>query len=375
MKINRKNALFSTAVIIASVIIVAVSININGDQKSYFAQDFQSCRVTSVNSEEIEKDPYVPGRVIGRQWITIEILDGELKNKKFNIINNITKKHNVYAESGKKYICTIRKQENRNIVWLYNYNRAKILYILLFIFVTTVILIAGRQGMRSLLSLVFTAIMIIFVLIPLIFSGAEPLPFSILILSIVIIVSFLLISGFSHKTAAAISGTIFGIIIAGLISYIFSSLANLSGINMEKGEQILYIAKDYNIKVKGLLFISILIASLGAVMDVAMSISSSVFEIKNHKPEIKSKDLFFSGMAIGKDVIGTMINTLILAFAGSSFTLILMIAGLKMSYIQFINIPVINIEIIQALAGSIGILLTVPFTNIASIIIINRRGH
>lgn len=315
----------------------------------------------------------MPGRFLGNQTIEVELLEGSEKSKTYTITNNITKGHNIYARKGVKYICTVRKQNGKNIVWLYNYNRAKYIYILTALFILLVLFIAGRQGLRSIISLFFTGVMIIFVLIPLFLSGAEPVPFSILILSIITIVSFLLISGFNRKTSAAIIGTITGILFAGIISYLFSRIADLSGINMEKGEQILYIAKDYNIRIKGLLFTSILIASLGAVMDVAMSISSSVFEIKNHKPNISNKDLFLSGMNIGRDVIGTMINTLILAFAGSSFALIMMISGLKMSYTQFINIPLISIEIIQALAGSIGIILTVPATNIVSILINNKQ--
>ncbi|MCG8572230.1 MAG: YibE/F family protein, partial [Spirochaetes bacterium] len=214
---------------------------------------------------------------------------------------------------------------------------------------------------------------IIFILIPLIFQGYDPILFSILILSVIVIVSFFIIAGFSRKTIAAIIGTIGGIIFAGLISYFTSNAAKLSGINMEKGEQILYLAKDFNIRIKGILFISILIASLGAIMDVAMSIASAINEIKIHKPEISSRELFQSGMNIGHDMISTMINTLILAFAGSSFTLLLMIAGFHMDFKQFINIPVISIEIIQAISGSIGILLTVPFTNIATIFLLKRK--
>lgn len=371
-KIASFDFIFSVLIIIISLIIIFISFKIN-QGPTYFKQDFITGIIVDILMEDVMDDPYVPGRKLGRQNIKVRLLEGEYKNKIFTITNNITKGHNIYAEKGKKYIFTVRIKDNGPVVWLYNYNRAKYLFVLLAIFILLVLLIAGQKGIRSLISLFFTGVMIIFILIPLIFAGYDPILYSILILSVVIIVSFLLISGLKEKTAGAIIGTISGVIFAGLFSFITSRIAHLSGINMEKGEQILYIAQDFNIRINGILFIAILIASLGAIMDIAMSIASAISEIKQHKPDISNKELFISGMNIGHDIIGTMTNTLILAFAGSSFTLILMIAGFRMEFTQFINIPVICIEIIQALSGSIGILLTVPLTNIATIILLKKR--
>jgi uncharacterized membrane protein len=214
---------------------------------------------------------------------------------------------------------------------------------------------------------------VIGILIPLIFYGFEPIPMGIMCSALIIIVSFILISGINKKSLTAIIGTISGVVIAGLLSYIFGKLAALSGVNMEKGEQILYLAKDYGIKVKGLMFVSILISSLGAVMDVAMSIASSSNEIHQTDKTLSSREHFDSLMNIGRDIMGTMTNTLILAFTGSSLTLIMMIWGYNMKYKQFINIPLIGIEAIQGLAGSIGIVLTVPVTAAISTIIFKKH--
>ncbi|MGL6166848.1 MAG: YibE/F family protein, partial [Fusobacteriaceae bacterium] len=113
--------------------------------------------------------------------------------------------------------------------------------------------------------------------------------------------------------------------------------------------------------------------SLGAVMDVAMSIASSANELYENNKDIENKQLFISVMNIGKDIMGTMVNTLILAFTGSSLPMIMMIWGYNMNYNQFINIPAIAIEVMNALAGSIGIISTVPFTALVSIILINKK--
>ena len=157
----------------------------------------------------------------------------------------------------------------------------------------------------------------------------------------------MLIDGPSKKTLSDILGTIVGVIIAGTISYISSNIAHISGLTSNEAEGLIYIAEHRNVKIKGLTFSAILIASLGAIMDVAMSIASSIFELEKNNPKSSSKELLKSGMSIGKDIMGTMSNTLILAFAGSSLNMILFIIAYGMPYRQIINLDFLVAEIIQ----------------------------
>ena len=131
---------------------------------------------------------------------------------------------------------------------------------------------------------------------------------------------------------------------------------------MDKGEQLVNIAGAYRIQIRGLMFASILIASLGAIMDVTMSIASAIQEIHATDRSLSRMDLFRSGISIGKDIMGTMANTLILAFMGGSLSLILLLWGYRMEFRQLINMPFMSLEIIQGLAGSIGIVLAAPLT-------------
>lgn len=362
-------SIFPLLIIVLNIVVVVFSFNFL-QSKKYFKSEFVYGQVNTVINSDLTEDPYVPGRKLGKQELIVNILTGKEAGGEFTIYNTLSKGHNIEAVLGGKYIFSIRYESGKKkVVWLYSYNRIPLLISLLALFILLVLIVGGRKGLNSLIALSFTGVMLLFVLVPLILRGIDPIFLSIVILSIVTCVSFFLISGFSRRSFIAIIGTIGGIVAAGTISLIASKIAHLSGINMEKGEQILYIAEDFGIRINGFLFIAILISSLGAVMDVAMGITSSLEEIKKHRPTITGRDLFNSGMSIGRDLIGTMINTLILAFAGSSFTLILMISGLSMSFTQFINIPLISIEIIQGIAGSIGIILTVPLTNIAFIIL------
>lgn len=342
-------------------------------EKSIFSQEFAKGVVLKVEKENLMYDPVVKGKFRGSQVLEVKILEGKYKNERFTVYNSLDALHNTYATNGLEAIFTIRKDESKVVVWLYNLKRDSKIYLLGVIFIGLVIFLGKMKGVKSLVALAFTGSVIIYILIPLLFLGLNPIGISILLASIIILVSFLLIGDFNRKTYSAIIGTIIGVFLAGILSYIFGKVMDLNGINMSEGEQLLYIAKDYKLQVRGLLFVSILISSLGAVMDVAMSISSSVNEIYQHRPQIGKKELFKSAMEIGKDIVGTMINTLILAFAGSSLPLMMMIWGYGMVYKQFINIPLIAIEIVNALAGSIGIIATVPVTAVVSIILIKKR--
>lgn len=348
-----------------------ISKNLKGGQ--VFNQEFINGKVVKVLSEDLMYDPVIKGKYRGSQTLEVIMEEGKYKNQKFKVYNSLSSLHNIYAKEGLQAIFTIRKVGDKETAWLYNLKRDRGIYVLIAIFMGAVVILGKMKGVRSLLALIFTGAVIVYILLPLLFKGVEPIPISILLSSIIILVSFLLIGGFDRKTYSAIIGTICGITIAGLISYISGNFMDLTGLNLSEGEQLLYIAKEYKLKVEGLLFVSILIASLGAVMDVAMSMASSVNEIYEHKPQIEFKELFKSAMSIGKDIVGTMINTLILAFAGGSLPLMMMIWGYGMTYKQFINIPAIAIEVVNALAGSIGIIATVPITAVVSILLIKRE--
>lgn len=371
----RKDTYFSCFVVILCCFVVFISNYYSKTirPKPYFNQEFVKGRIIEVLDEQIEEDPVVEGRFLGRQNINVEILEGSSKGEIFNINNTLSKRHNVLTKKNMKAIFTVRESNDKKVVWLYNHHRSIYTHILIFIFMSLILILGGLKGFKSILALIFTGIMLICVLIPLLFAGYEPIPLAISIVSLIIFISFLLIGGINKKSLIAILGTFFGIITAGILSYAFGNLASLNGVNMENGEQVLYLAQDYQIKIKGLMFIAILIASLGAIMDVSMSIASASDELIRQNQKIKEKDLFLSLMNIGKDLMGTMTNTLILAFAGSSLTLIMMIWGYQMRYTQFMNIPMIAIEAVQAFSGSIGILLTVPFTSMVAVSTLKYR--
>lgn len=341
----------------------------------YYKQQFEEAKVTRIVSETLEDDQVIPGMKIGKQTVEVEVLTGKYTGNTYESVNLLSRGHNVLAYEGLHIVVGLRETDDGGVnAWVYNHKRENYLYLLIALFFALLLIFGGIKGFHAALSLVFTGIMIVFVMIPLIFKGHSPMLVSIGATSVIAIISFILIGGFERKTTAAIAGTLIGITCAGLLSYAFGNLVNISGMNMDKGEQLIYIAQDYHIKIHGLMFASILIASLGAVMDVSMSIASSIQEIHTNTPDIKAKDLLKSGLVVGRDIMGTMANTLILAFAGGSLSLILLIWGYQMEYRQMINMPFISIEIIQGLSGSIGVILTVPFTALVTVWLLELKS-
>lgn len=372
-----KKEIFTIMVIILSVLIVYFSplLKKNISNPSYYLQEFEKAIITEIVDSNLEKDPVIPNLYVGTQTLKVKILTGKYKGNEYKTVNMLSRSHNVIGKINLKVVVGIKESDKGPNVWVYNHIRSNVIYFLVILFLIFMLIFGGINGFNAIISLIFTGIMLIFVLIPMIFMGKDPIISSIMIVSIICVISFVLIGDFDKKTLSAIIGTILGVTVAGVIAYYSGKIAHISGINFEKGEQLVYIAQDYQIKIRGLLFSSILIASLGAIMDVSMSIASSIFEINSVNSELTFYELLKSGLNIGKDIMGTMSNTLILAFTGTSLTLILLIWGYQMKYTQMINMPFISVQIIQSLSGSIGIILTVPFTAICSVFLIKKENN
>lgn len=366
------SAIFATLLGVALIIFVAPKVMDQYRQDAIFTQQFVSGTVLEIIENNIEEDPFVDGRFTGNQKIKVQINEGEYKGQIFNSTNTLSSLRSAIAYKGLTAVFTIRLDKNSNpVVWLYNYNRTPHIYFLAAFLCVLVIAIGKLKGLRSLLSLFFSGVVILYIVVPGMWSP-HPMVVSLLSSILICLVSFLLIAGFTKKSFAAAVGTFAGILLAGFLAYIFGKIMNLSGVDMEKGESLLYLAQNRNFKISSLLFVSILIASLGATMDIAISIASSAEQLFIANPQMPVKKYFLAIMAVGHDIIGTMTNTLILAFCGASLPLAMMIWGYHMDYVQFINIPLIVIKILQALAGSIGMIMSVVFTAILSVFVFKK---
>lgn len=326
------------------------------------SQAFVAATVSEVTASHVQRDPRVPSIYTGNQTVQVVINEGQHEGNQVQVENSISRLHNVHLSEGDDFILLIRERGDELLYWAFNHDRAPAIYSMLFVLIALVVALGGWQGVNSLVSLYFTGALIIGVLVPGLFAGWHPVILAIGLITLKVVVSFLLIAGWNKKSLISMLGTLSGLVVAGFCAQLFGEMANLNGLYLDKGEDILFLGGSNQVQVRWLLFVAIMISALGAVMDVAISMVSSYQELLEANPNQSKKQRFIATMRIGRDILGTMTNTLILAFVGSSLTTIMMIWGFQMPHIQFINIPAIALSIIHGLAGSIGLTLTIPIT-------------
>lgn len=301
------------------------------------------------------------------QEVTIEILEGEYKGKEYTtdyvLSYDIDGKILAYElkEGNTVTVQLSKDQEGTVTVIVQDVERGMFIYIMFIVFLASVILIGGKAGVKAVIGLLITILCIWFILVRGIFNGANPIWMSIGTSAVIIILTFLVIGGINRKVVTAALGTLGGVIMAGIMAAIFSYLAKLSGA-CEDAIQLSINMKTVTFNFRDLIFAGIVVSALGACMDVGMSIASSLDELKNKAKDITWQELFKSGMSIGRDVIGTMTNTLILAYVGGALKLILLFLACEMPISEILNKEAIAEELISAIAGSMGVVYTVPVT-------------
>lgn len=357
--------------ILASVLIFAIligwalALNLTaGDRELTAAQKrmFAVAEVTDVLADNASPDTWTEGRRIGQQLLEVKVLTGEHKGAVLEAANFLSAYANVDAKVGTKVIVRLDVDEQGElyVVSVPAYNRAPVMLGLALIFAALLVIIGRKKGVMALVGLVYTLACIWFIQVPMILRGAEPVLVSIIIVALTTAASLLFLTGLSRKTLCAVLGCVCGVGVAGIFAAVSGSISQLNGFNLPEAEDLVLRATQDTVRISGMLVSGILVASLGAVMDVAMSISSSCWELRQLNPGLPKAALFRSGMNIGRDAMGTMANTLILAFAGASLNTLLLFRIYGYPAIQLFNSDAIAVELIRGLAGSIGIILTVP---------------
>ncbi|HWP79473.1 MAG TPA: YibE/F family protein [Candidatus Acidoferrum sp.] len=269
---------------------------------------------------------------------------------------------------GKKVVL-IEAEGAEDSEWqLIEYVKTDRLFIFAALFVLALLLFGRGKGFNTILSLGLTCAAIFAVFIPAILSGKNIYLTAIIICFYTIVMTYLIVNGGNKKTLAAVFGCFGGIVVSGLLTVVMSKILALTGYVDEDSVYLTYLstANDVSIDLKAIIFAAVLIGAMGAIMDVAMSIASSLWEVREKSQAPTFSALFKSGMNIGRDVMGTMANTLILAYIGSSLSIVLLLTAYSTSPAYLLNREMIVVEILQALVGSFGILITMPLTSFIS---------
>ncbi len=354
-------------VILAAIMIFYHSVNV----KPLLAEDnteFAKAEVLEVTEEDLLAD----GTNSASQEVILRITSGSHKGEtvKGSSMNGYL--YGAYCTPGTKVIVRLSTYDGTVAASVYNYDREFPIAIMVIAFLAVMWLVGGKRGIHSIAALVFTFLVILMLYIPMLYIGCSPFWSAVAAVILITVISIVLIGDVSIKSFCAMVGTVCGVIMAGVIALIFGAAAHINGYNVESIETLVYIGQNTQVQIGGILFSGILVSSLGAVMDVAMSVASSLTEIHEKSPTLSRMELFRSGMHIGRDMIGTMSNTLILAYVGSSVNTLFIIYAYAYPAHQVMNMYEIGIEIMQSLAGTLGIILTVPFVSTVSAYFLKR---
>lgn len=301
------------------------------------------------------------------------IKSGQYKGERLEAYSTDGYLYGADSEVGMTVMAVISESNGEKVVSVGGVYRGGAVVLILVLFLLSIWIIGGRKGLLAVISLVFTLVTIVGLFLPMIYRGVSPFLSAVISCVITTAVCMPLIGGMSKKTAASIFASVAGVIIAGILAFLFGKLTDVSGYNVSEIDELMFIAANTDIQVGELLFAGILIASMGAVMDVAMSVVTAVEEIHIKNPEMSARELFVSGMKVGNDTMGTMSNTLILAFVGSSINTLVTIYAYDYPMMYTMNLYSTCIEIIRGISGSMGVVFAVPIAAAASSFLYGAR--
>lgn len=363
---NKK--LSSIVLLVAALLFVTVSLLVKDNSAKEKAEEYveyERGKVVQILSDSSTKDPVADNAYRGEQYMIVEVKSGQYKGQQMVAYNYVGPVYSQPVKQNSNVILLISTYSNGDHnATVYEYNRLVPLIVLLLMFIGASFAVGGRSAGKSLLSLALTFCTLFLILIPALLKGAPMLPTIFAACAFLTIVSLIIMDGISIKSYSAAFGAISGTAIALLFGLLAQVLCHIDGLRAENAEALLQLRQtgESLIGLKGLLVGGVIISSLGAVLDVTMGIASSLYQVHVANEQFTFSQLFKAGLDIGKDMVSTMTNTLILAFLGSDFTLVIYLYSLGLSFHQLISSSYLSLEVISSLSCSIGVILSIPIT-------------
>lgn len=319
--------------------------------------------VLEVVEEDLTPSDLKGGPQLGEQTLTIELKDGS----QITLTNYLTNTHNILAREGMRVVVCVDAPENVEPYYtLYQYDRSVGLGVAVAIFLLLMLLVGGEKGFYATLALAFSLVFLLKITVPVIYSGGSPILAGLAMVLVSTAVTVFLIYGLSPRGVLGIGVVLAGEFVACGLFLLFSALLHLSGFKSGDAENLLVAAQNTGLNISTVLFAATMIASLGAVMDVAVSLLSALWEVRLADPDITGRGLWRAGLRMGRDMIGTMSNTLIFAFAGGSLTTLLVLMTYGTDPVQLLHSDYIALEMAHGLCGTCAVILTVPLASLVS---------
>lgn len=334
---------------------------------------YEKARVSEVREQNLVSCGINGEYYTGYQQVRVCLQEGKHKGKELVLDNYVTLTHNVIVKKGMHIILYADRPEGVEPYYsIYNYDRSNGTAVAILAFLILTVIIGRYRGVRAAIGLAFTLAVTMNYMIPSLYEGKNVLfTISVTLLSAVTISSFC-ISGLSIKSVCNMLNTMLGVGSAVAIYFILTKLLHLQGGSLEDAEALQLISNDTGLSLSGVMFAGVIIGALGAVMDVAVSLSAALWELKMKNPLMTKQELCRSGLNVGKDMIGTMINTLIFAFLGGSLSTLFIYISYGVNLNQFLSSDFLAMELAMALAGSGAVMITVPVSALVCGIIFEK---
>lgn len=348
-------------------------LDVNESLISYKGVEYLRAKVVEVVDESLDYPDN--SKSVGVQKIKAKILK---TGKVVELDNELVNTHSIKVHKGSNVILIQNQNSGSTDDYyysVYNYDRSIRIFVIIALFVIFLAVIAGIKGLKSAIALFVSIYIILFFDVALLMNGYNNILVTIITVILCAVYSLVVLYGYSKMTLVNMISIGTSFLIAAIMVKIIGKVLYVSGHNMENVETLILIGKTWGLRIENLLFSAVSIASLGASMDVSVSISSSLKEIKSLNTDLDSRKLFRSGMNIGKDIIGTMVNTLVFAFIGSSLVTIMVLISHGVSFNQLVNSDFFSVEITKGLIGTVVVIIMVPVTSLFSSIIYNLKGE
>lgn len=355
---GRNRLILELLVILAIVLMLLFPIQ--GDSYRRYATDtlqYVRGQVLEVTAESLTDSTLGTGQKLGQQHLQIRLSDGT----EVELDNYLTETHNILARKGDRVIVCVDAPENAAPYYtVYNYDRLFPIVALVLLFVILLILVGKRKGWDAFLAISFTLVLILCVTLPVLYNGGSAVGIGLVTVLLSTAVSLALMHGPTKQCVLGIVTTLLGELAACVLFAVFSWLFHLTGFQTDDAEGLLLIAQSTGLDVRMLLNAGMMISSLGAVMDVAVSVLAALREVSLAAEDPERKMLFRSGISMGQDLIGTMSNTLIFAFTGGALSTMLVLYSYGVQFHQLLSSDYLTLELAQGLCSTAAVILTVP---------------
>lgn len=381
---KNKHLVVSVAILIFSILFCALNVSASEAdiQADYYPENSEvdgmieepECRakIIEVLKDELTgtefADVTLPIREVS---VTVKVLDGARKGKELpatmsiQILSETRKNEQAPPKIGDVVYVTFSVDKNgivQNGV-ITDYVRETPMIIVGVLLLLLLFVLGGIRGLKSIIALGITCVGVIFGMVPLVYNGVSPVLAAVVTCIFVIVVTLLIVYGKTQKTLGAAIGAAGGVAASGVLSWLMIHFMHITGIGDCDASTLVYTENGGNLDLSGILLGAIIISSLGGTIDVSISISSALSELKDKASRLSAGEMMRSGINIGVDILGASLNTLILAYVGGSVYLLMLYTAYDMNVIDIINSEQMANEIIRALAGTFGLLLTVPITS------------